>query len=355
MSRGGRVRTLRVPAQLCDLIDRSTCQLRISITVSERCTEVENDPRFRPPSLQDALYNAAHQEPLWFLMILEREVSMRRTSIVRLLLAVLLVAFAVSGCNSSQSPTAQGDDSAEESSASTTPTLSDVQGADGLYQLGSDGQAVGFTNTVIELLGAGKEDDLSYGEELIANWESHKTGTSFERSDIAPDFYLYGSGEPTVIDRTDGEKLIVISTDGTPSVYIWPVVYSGYSQADGVAGYPEAYEEIGGVDADDISALSDAGIYFDTFRGTGHMLQTFISDTPQTFPASWYEGTQWVDGKLELSTPFYVALRGGLPNDRVELIGTRDGYMEVDISSLDAGLYIISSYRPSIDTIIEVK
>lgn len=285
----------------------------------------------------------------------------RVTWLLLFVFSALSLSVAITGCNSSQSVVSSASEVAEEDVDSTIPTLSDVQDVDGFYGLNSDGETITFTNTTIRRYAGSHEDELGYGEEFIADWNTYKTGTSFEVADKAPDIYLYSSGDPIVIDRSSGDKFIIISTVGMPSVYIWPVVYNGYSQADGVADYPEAYEEINGVDAADSSALSAAGVQYDVFKyGVNSKSQrdpynTFISETPQTLDAAWYEGTQWVDGQLDLSTPFYVSLHGGLPNKDIDLIGSKDGYMEIDITSLAPGLYIVESYYPEMETVIEVR
>lgn len=287
---------------------------------------------------------------------------MRRHVVAWLILPVMFFSVAIMGCSSSQTASPSANEAVEEDVDSTVPTLSDIQGVDGLYGLNSDGETITFTNPSINTYANGEDDELGYGEELVANWSSYRNGTSFEESDQAPSIWLYSSGDPIVINRANGDKFIAISTGDTPSVFIWPVVFSGYSQADGVAGYPEAYEEINGIEAADSSALSAAGVQYDVFSGgtvtsksQGGSYSTFISETPQTLDAGWYEGTQWVDGRLDLSTPFYVALKGGLPNSDVDLIGSKDGYMEVDISRLAPGRYIVTSYNPDAATVIEIQ
>lgn len=282
----------------------------------------------------------------------------------RLLPIPLIALFLITlvGCDSSASPdiSVSNDESIEETTESAL-TISDVRDVDGFYCLGSDGQSIENTNPLTYLYAAGTEDSLSFGEEYINEWESYKEGTSIQSSEDSPMLELYSSAEPTVVNRSDGERLIFISSDEYPSVFIEPVVYNGYSQAYGITGILDAYEEINGIDTSDTDALASMGIVHDTFSGgivvnesERNSYYAIISETPQTFSAGWYEGTRWVDGQLSLTTPFYVSLGHG-DSSSIELIGTRDGYMEVDISSLAPGLYIAYSFNPDAYIAFEVR
>ena len=220
----------------------------------------------------------------------------------------------------------------------------------GLYVLNSDGR------TVSPVLSNGCNRVMSVDSDLFHSYNDEVEGQQ--------EYILYMYYDPVSFDRNSGQQLILI---GDTSVEMDKVIESGYCQGQNVDGRYNAYDEIEGinlegVDEDSINdAIESLGIRWNSFYDRNYGGGTFAdvfdlyqSSTPRTLSAGWYEGTQWVDGSLELIYPYCIVERPMLESDDVPLTKTKDGYFILDLSSYEPGVYRLYS-AGSGDVFIELN
>lgn len=208
-------------------------------------------------------------------------------------------------------------------------TVDDIVASEGIWRLMPDGQTVTTLDTLTTLA------YKNWGEEMV-----------------------FIGGEAETIDRTQGEKLIYVG-EATPSVY--PVVETGYCQrGTEIVIHAYDYEEIDGVPTSEFSPEDEEQFYAERgakFRehsggtlepeGWDRSLTLLQSSVPLVLSAGWYEGTEWHDGALNLDAPFYVTGYGKDEEGNYPTVGevvqTKSGYFEIDLSALEPGLYVVQN------------
>lgn len=244
-------------------------------------------------------------------------------------------------------------ESTESSNDSGGLTLSDVITTGGVYKLASDGSRVAALEQTNKV-GWFTNSETSYLEDLASQYQG-----SYSPWDNA--HYIWTSGNPVIIDRSSGDKLITISRKDKPSMYFYPVQWSGYTVASDIKGDVSTYYQIDGKETDgDTNALEPEGVYCDFFINDPKKdlasRRFALSDESFTFDASWHEGTTLHEGQFAITTPAYIAPYGGKEDYiTIDLKIGSDGYAEADISGLDAGLYIASYHGDeSADYIVSI-
>lgn len=255
-----------------------------------------------------------------------------------------------------------GETAVSQSQDPRSMNLDSVLGTPGIYRLSSDGDFVVPLNSTANCVLHNADKDLLHGDSLITS--SVVEGSSITGEASSMDVYL--ASEVTTVNKSAGEQIIGINPSETPSVFLWPIVESGYCQEEGIAGSFKDYSEIEGISVENETSdtindiITQLGISWNIYThksssigGGTTTYEAFQSKAPITLEAGWYEGTEWHEGRLELTTPYYISLNGA-PNDIIPSVPSKDGYISIDLSNVAPGLYLLDSSAPEREVIIEI-
>lgn len=273
---------------------------------------------------------------------------------IALLCSLVVLSFSLVACSS---PSSQSSESSTDDSAETNAlTVDDAIEMGGFYKLNSDGQSAEYLDYSTVNVVSNSESDLIHNDAYL-DLNALEASPASITGDRNLNMWVYSGGLPTTINATNGESLIVIGQE-TPTVFMWPVVEKGYYQGDGVEGAPSEYAEIEGIVTEDkpltetSNALEGIGIYCNSYSGEGD--KKFLQATNQTtLSASWYDGTEYSEGSINITTPYYVALHSSQNSD-IDLSKTTEGYFSVDLSNLNPGFYVMTTYDPEVTSVIQV-
>lgn len=169
---------------------------------------------------------------------------------------------------------------------------------------------------------------------LGQEWTEPKPDTTVTLYEIASDDY-------PLISKSSGDRLLVTSTcEDIDDSNIAEIYCTGYCQGQDIAG--DAYETIEENDASDLryneKKLRNLEKALNVFCVSEEGAQRFYYCSPasQVFSAAWYEGTEYVEGRLPLETPY--ALEGDTIGS-IDFKKTKDGYLEINTDDLQPGTY----------------
>ena len=236
------------------------------------------------------------------------------------------------------------EDVSEETAASVS--LDDVIDVEGWYVYNESADTVEY---------------FYYGVTEMLNVTSDMVnGTKFITGDSDP-YSVLTATTPITIDRSAGDELILISSSSmNPSCDFRPIAQAGYCQGVDIEGDPFEYDEIEGTstagmsDSDMTEFLDGYGVSWNRYSGYDSTWTSIESNEPVTLSAGWYEGTQWHDGQIDLSNPYYIVLGTTIECDNYT--STKNGYFIIDLSSLEPGLYELTCYQPASldDVVVEI-
>lgn len=236
-----------------------------------------------------------------------------------------------------------------------TYSLSDVKSLDGRYCLNlSKG-----TLTLIH-----EEIEYDYYWQEMAYLDGKKLDQYMR--------YGYSDFMPTVIDRTNGEKLILVgdawakrSETRKTEMEFYGLSLWGYANPY-MLPFDTKLSEIEAVFGKDISALNgDFDAINQVLADTSIKLHSFAGIPPYIFEVEWeckdpffistkygetftygtFIGTEYVEQNVAMITPIYLRKMHEDPTV-VPIEKTKEGYMIVDISSLEKGYWLLDGIYP---------
>lgn len=222
---------------------------------------------------------------------------------------------------------------------------------DDVVMYGEEGLWVedGDTGVVEEVMSTYKwseaEDKLIAG--LNSEWCSELINFSLGQKWEGPvpeegDVYQVENAYFPHVSKSSGDRLLVVSSvDDIDDSNMATIACSGFFQGTNIAG--NGYETVGGVDASELDGEDyinerkrfEEALDLMLLRYT-HQSFMFCSAESRVLEATWYEGTKYCEGVIRLETP-YVLETDYL--GRIDFEKTKDGYLVVNIDSLQPGIY----------------
>lgn len=230
-----------------------------------------------------------------------------------------------------------------------TYPLSDIDTLDGVFRLDRD------SDTVTQVIG-----DLGSGNGIrITRYDGNKYNT-----------WLGWGVSPTDIDRTNGEKLILVGSEwGNMSqadkeagvISMSQLELLGYTNISMLSDRPRTeIQEIQNIDISSVNgdeeavneALSSTGLRYhtyyvlnDSFRPKDLLL---TDQYMQEVTFSYYAETKYSTLNISMGDPCYLGGRTVTDDTpKVSVQQTKEGYFILDISNLSPGLYAVEGYSGS--------
>lgn len=264
-------------------------------------------------------------------------------SVISNTLAISLIVASLSGCTV-QTPSSPTPDNTGGSGGSTEDadaaalTLADIveNGTAGTYVYHESSDEVEYIDSVVEL-----------GYYLASYSDSNYN-----------DYIMTGLTEaaPLTFDRNSDDKIIVVGSPNSDTARVVPIRESGYCNdeafsltvLDEINGRPFETSEEGE------ALLSQVGLGVMPLDEGGVLI--ISSSSGASFTWGQYQGTEFVEGTEVISTPYYIEKNYGYygASDapyyynngyNVPYIPTKNGYFEVDLSSIEPGLYELVTYQ----------
>lgn len=241
----------------------------------------------------------------------------------------------------------------EEGSAATQYSADEFSALNGVYCLASDGTVATPCNEVAEF--------GFYGIDAVSKtlWADEAKG-----EDVGIYLFADYSGRAlTEVSRSSGEQLVImgdvkyLDTDSPEyrKTRVERVVGSYFfsGEPDGEGNNHSFYiDELNGINIEGMNWKEVAS----TFENQGLFYASGNVFSTQPTQVTWgqFQGTDWVEGTLDLTVPCYVArysyeARNSNDDSPVEPVyypyeRTKNGYFVLDTSSLPAGIYYMRAY-----------
>lgn len=257
--------------------------------------------------------------------------------------------FGLTSCGQSPAPAStsssdwEADWNALIVSTQQTQDVTEIETIEDVVASGAEGLWVesGKDSSVNQVLSSFTSDDeLLYFENGDSNVEAY----------FGDDWgYLYevASGDYLHVSKSAGDRLLAISSASKINdSHFRTIGKSGYCQSPEVTGNLGDYEEVDGVDTSDygnmdIESARQIESAIGVFSINRYQRYLLCSDVSRTLDASWYEGTAYKEGILRLMTPYVFPENGNSTFADIAFEKTKEGYLVVDISDLQPGLYAV--------------
>lgn len=224
-----------------------------------------------------------------------------------------------------------------------TYSMSDISELNGYYRLNEDEQTL--------------KTLPKNNYKLVMNY--FNDGVNSQKSiTVASSYFM-----PTTIDRTKGEKLVVVGEMGDYHIRCYTASLIGYSNLDLMLNVTvDSVENINGIDISNINsdlASVNSKISttpFEVFhyscdtvtreladRGFSFVGDFYVSDTyGETFTYGSFEGTSYIETNVAMINPTYLTGEENSYTPSKET--TTNGYFIIDLSELPEGYYVLYGY-----------